>query len=98
MKDIAGIQNAIRSVERSGRPYLPRTTRKKAYRYLKAQRVDLNVNLDALEAEYSKLQADHAAFARQLEQVQSVMEQLRKKGEQSKTSWEKRSREADSQR
>ena len=35
----------------------------KAYRYLKRQHVDLNVNLDALEAEYSKLQADHAAFA-----------------------------------
>src|SRR5699024_3614515 len=32
----------------------------KAYRYLKAQHVDLNVNLDALEAEYSKLQTDHA--------------------------------------
>ena len=37
----------------------------KAYRYLKRQHVDLNVNLDALEAEYSKLQADCAAFARQ---------------------------------
>ena len=48
----------------------------KAYRYLKAQHVDLNVNLDALEAEYSKLQADHAAFARQLEQVQSELKPL----------------------
>ena len=48
----------------------------KAYRYLKAQHVDLNVNLDALEAEYSKLQADHAAFARQLEQVQTELKPL----------------------
>ena len=51
----------------------------KAYRYLKAQHVDLNVNLDALEAEYSKLQADHAAFAAfawQLEQVQAELKPL----------------------
>ena len=48
----------------------------KAYRYLKAQHIDLNVNLDALEAEYSKLQADHAAFARQLEQVQAELKPL----------------------
>ena len=48
----------------------------KAYRYLKAQHVDPNVNLDALEAEYSKLKADHAAFARQLEQVQAELKPL----------------------
>ena len=48
----------------------------KAYRYLKAQHIDLNVNLDALEAEYTKLQADHAAFARQLEQVQAELKPL----------------------
>ena len=48
----------------------------KAYRYLKKQHVDLNVNLDSLEAEYSKLQADHAAFARQLEQVQAELKPL----------------------
>ena len=48
----------------------------KAYRYLKAQHVDLNVNLDALEAEYSKLQTDHAAFAQQLEQVQAELKPL----------------------
>ena len=48
----------------------------KAYRYLKAQHVDLNVNLDALEAEYSKLQSDHSAFARQLEQVQADLKPL----------------------
>ena len=48
----------------------------KAYRYLKAQHVDLNVNLDALETEYSKLQADHVAFARQLEQVQAELKPL----------------------
>ena len=34
------------------------------------------MNLDALEAEYSKLQADHAAFARQLEQVQAELKPL----------------------
>lgn len=39
----------------------------------KAQHLDLNVNLDALEAEYSKLQSDHAALARQLEQVQAEL-------------------------
>ena len=43
---------------------------------MKAQHIDLNVNLDALEAEYSKLQADHAAFARQLEQVQAELKPL----------------------
>lgn len=48
----------------------------KTYRYLKAQHVDLNVNLDALEAEYSKLQVDHEAFARQLEQVQAELKPL----------------------
>ena len=48
----------------------------KAYRYLKAQHVDLNVNLDSLEAEYSKLQVDHTAFARQLEQVQAELKPL----------------------
>ena len=48
----------------------------KAYRYLKAQHIDLNVNLDALKAEYSKLQADHTAFARQLEQVQAELKPL----------------------
>ena len=48
----------------------------KAYRYLKAQHVDLNVNLDALEAEYSRLRADHAAFTRQLEQVQEELKPL----------------------
>ena len=102
----------------------------KAYRYLKAQHVDLNVNLDALKAEYSKLQADHAVFARQLEQVQaelkplnevrywvgqvlgpeqvealdkaegkqSVVEQLHKKGEPSKTIQEEKSKESNCQR
>ena len=48
----------------------------KSYRYLKKQHVDLNVNLDALEAEYSKLQADHMAFARKLEQVQAELKPL----------------------
>ena len=34
------------------------------------------MNLDTLEAEYSKLQADHVAFARQLEQVQAELKPL----------------------
>ena len=34
------------------------------------------MSLDALEAEYSRLQADHAAFARQLEQVQAELKPL----------------------
>ena len=34
------------------------------------------MNLDALEAEYSKLQADHTAFARQLERVQAELKPL----------------------
>ena len=38
----------------------------KAYRYLKKQGVDLNVNLDALQAEYDKLKSSHAEFSRQL--------------------------------
>ena len=48
----------------------------KAYRYLKSQHIDLNVNLDALEAEYSKLQVDRTAFARQLERVQAELKPL----------------------
>lgn len=36
----------------------------------------MNVNLDALKAEYSKLQTDHAAFARQMEQVQAELKPL----------------------
>ena len=43
---------------------------------MKAQHIDLNVNLDALEAEYGNLQADHAALARQLEQVQAELKPL----------------------
>ena len=38
----------------------------KAFRYLKKQGVDLNVNLDSLQAEYSKLQATYAELAGQL--------------------------------
>ena len=34
------------------------------------------MNLDALEAEYSKLQTDHAALARQQEQVQTELKPL----------------------
>ena len=38
----------------------------KAFRYLKQQGVDLNVNLDSLQAEYSKLQATYTELAGQL--------------------------------
>ena len=38
----------------------------KAFRYLKKQGLDLNVNLDSLQAEYSKLQATYAELAGQL--------------------------------
>ena len=38
----------------------------KAFRYLKKQGVDLNVNLDSLQAEYSKLQTTYAELAGQL--------------------------------
>ena len=34
------------------------------------------MNLDALEAEYGKLPADHAAFARKMEQVQADLKLL----------------------
>ena len=43
---------------------------------MKAQHIDLNVNLEDLEAEYGKLQSDPAAFARQLEQVQTELKPL----------------------
>ena len=92
MRDIAGIQNAVAVCQEQKPvhdKYLKIGWKKrqeshqeelkaynKAYRYLKAQHIDLNVNLDALETEYSKLQADHAAFARQLEQVQAELKPL----------------------
>lgn len=38
----------------------------KAFRYLKKQGMDLNVNLQALQAEYDQLQATHAELAGQL--------------------------------
>ena len=38
----------------------------KAFRYLKKQGVDLNVNLDSLQAEYSKLQTTYAELSEQL--------------------------------
>lgn len=38
----------------------------KAFRYLKKQGVDLNINLDSLQTEYSNLQATYAEFAGQL--------------------------------
>ena len=49
---------------------------------MKRRHIDLNVNLNlnARETEYGKLQADHAAFARQLEQVQAELKPLNKVG------------------
>ena len=46
----------------------------KAYRYLKKQGVDLNVNLEALQTEYDSLQSSHEELA---EQLVSVKEELK---------------------
>ena len=49
----------------------------KAYRYLKKQGVDLNVNLDALQAEYDNLQSSHAEFSRQLAAVNEELQPMK---------------------
>ena len=49
----------------------------KAYRYLKKQGVDLNVNLDALQAEYDKLQSSHAELSRQLAAVNEELKPMK---------------------
>ena len=49
----------------------------KAYRYLKKQGVDLNVNLDALQAEYDKLQSSHSELSRQLAAVNDELKPMK---------------------
>ena len=49
----------------------------KAYRYLKKQGVDLNVNLDALQAEYDKLQSSHDEFSRQLAAINEELKPMK---------------------
>ena len=44
----------------------------KAFRYLKKQGVDLNVNLDSLQAEYGNLQATYAELAGAKEELQPM--------------------------
>ena len=49
----------------------------KAYRYLKKQGVDLNVNLDTLQAEYDKLQSSHSELSRQLAAVNEELKPMK---------------------
>ena len=49
----------------------------KAYRFLKKQGVDLNVDLEALKAEYRELQTSHAEYTRQLAEVQEELKPLK---------------------
>ena len=49
----------------------------KAFRYLKKQGVDLNVNLDALQAEYDTLEASHTELAGQLEVVKAELQPMK---------------------
>ena len=49
----------------------------KAFRYLKKQGVDLNVNLDSLQAEYSNLQATYAELAGQLAAVKEELQPMK---------------------
>ena len=49
----------------------------KAYRYLKKQGIDLNVNLDALQTEYDKLKSSHAEFSRQLAAVNDELKPMK---------------------
>ena len=49
----------------------------KAYRYLKKQGVDLNVNLDALQAEYDNLKSSHAELSRQLSTVNEELKPMK---------------------
>ena len=49
----------------------------KAYRYLKKQGVDLNVNLDALQAEFDKLKSSHAELSRQLSTVNEELKPMK---------------------
>ena len=49
----------------------------KAYRYLKKQGVDLNVNLDALQAEYDKLKSSHADLSGQLAAINEELKPMK---------------------
>ena len=49
----------------------------KAFRYLKKQGVDLNVNLDSLKAEYDKLKATHTELARQLAAAKEELQPMK---------------------
>jgi len=49
----------------------------KAFRYLKKQGVDLNVNLDSLQAEYDKLKATHTELARQLAAAKEELQPMK---------------------
>ena len=49
----------------------------KAFRYLKKQGVDLNVNLDSLQAEYSNLQATYAELAGQLAAAKGELQPMK---------------------
>lgn len=49
----------------------------RAFRYLKKQSVDLNVNLDALQAEYDKLQATHAELVGQLAATKEELQPMK---------------------
>lgn len=52
-------------------------TYNKAFRYLKKHGVDLNVNLDALQTEYDKLQASHTELAGQLATVKEELQPMK---------------------
>ena len=49
----------------------------RAFRYLKKQGVDLNVNLDSLQAEYSKLQTTYAELAGQLAAAKEELQPMK---------------------
>lgn len=49
----------------------------KAYRFLKKQGVDLNVNLEALQAEYDGLKSSHAGLSRQLAAVREELKPMK---------------------
>ena len=49
----------------------------RAYRYLKKQGVDLNVDLEALQAEYDTLQAAHAELAGQLASIKEELQPMK---------------------
>ena len=49
----------------------------KAFRYLKKQGVDLNINLDSLQAEYDKLKATHTELAGQLAAAKEELQPMK---------------------